>query len=877
MLRQRLHFAAKLNLPIETTAKLMDAEAYQNLRGLYELEPLEAVNSDAEAPPGILDTIKVHKPASSRWSSWFSTPQSITLGAFLALSGEDKAPYYKKPGTQHTLDDLTLSGEEALRDHLKSARKLFALENLMPANSAVSSSSAYGKDLLSMLAQTEVETIHQYQAKAASNDKNMWKAFKSIIVPCESKDEFKRFLLLSALGFLAILAYSLLRVSKDTMILSVAGAEVLPVLKFAVVLPATFAATYIWKKLVERFGDKALFVALLIFAGFFTAFFFALPHLGILQGATWLSLLIPGGFGQAMQYWTYTLFYMMSELWAVVLVDGFLKSLQNQVLRKERLKEVLPTASLFQSVGLITSSLITSWAFGLTGYTLSAQVGIILVMLGSSIALIGGIYALAMYTGILKPAAAPNSSTDRKETIKAKLAKILDKEEEALKTINTALDSTEMPVDSTPCLQALGQYKMLGSENPQVQAILLEEGIEERIQKIMNDPKVNEDVKSFLLKEKRTTLSEKLGWLAGYKPKDNLQQAMRKAVEIAAAQQEGSNQKNKAALEEAAYKLMVLGYINTLLPSEERLSEKEALTYIGRDDEDTDAQKTALSADITYLAWYAKSSGLQTMISMYRFPLLRNVALCILGYNMSLVIFELVWKNQVKIYVNAGATAITYGQYMSMFNMWTGIITIGLCLLGPVISKIPTKYTNLITPGILVTLAVGFFGLLLFPGFMATLCPILFATSTQNHLAQIALLGLILNVSVKSTKYSTFEPGVAEANGVLPKVIKDAYQSTVNMINGKLGKAGASAIAIGLIIAAGTISAAATYIPIVLGVILTTWIFASLSMSQNVGILTGTANKPVDASEVKGKPLQEAPQTQPVQGWNLTACFGLGK
>jgi len=867
MLQQRLHFAAKLNLPIETTAKLMDGEAYKNLRALYQLEQDGTTSSD------LLNTINVHKPASSRWSSWFSTPQSITLSKFLCLPKEEKAPYYKKSGTQHMLDNLTLSGEEALRDHLKSARKLFALEDLMRTNTAESSSKKDNKALLSQLAQTEVETIHQYQAQPASNNKDMWQAFKSIIIPCESKDEFKRFLLLSALGFLAILAYSLLRVSKDTMILSVAGAEVLPVLKFAVVLPATFAATYIWKKLVERFGDKALFVALLIFAGFFTAFFFALPHLGILQGAAWLSLLIPGGFGQAMQYWTYTLFYMMSELWAVVLVDGFLKSLQNQVLRKERLKEVLPTASLFQSVGLITSSLITSWAFGLTGYTLAGQISIILVMLGSSIALLAGIYALAMYTGILKPAAAPNSGTDRKETIKAKLAKILDKDEEALKAINTALESKETPLKSTPCLQALEQYK--SGDNPQVQAILLEEGIEELIQKITNDPETEEDIKSFLLKEKRTTLSEKLGWLAGYKSKDNLQKAMKEAVAIAAAQQEGSNQKNKAALEEAAYKLMVLGYINTLLPSEERLSEKEALTYQKRGGEDTDAQKTALSADIAYLAWYAKSSGLQTMISMYRFPLLRNVALCILGYNMSLVIFELVWKNQVKIYVNAGATAITYGQYMSMFNMWTGIITIGLCLLGPVISKIPTKYTNLITPGILVTLAVGFFGLLLFPGFMATLCPILFATSTQNHLAQIALLGLILNVSVKSTKYSTFEPGVAEANGVLPKVIKDAYQSTVNMINGKLGKAGASAIAIGLIIAAGTISAAATYIPIVLGIILTTWIFASLSMSQNVGILTGTANKPVDASEVKGSKLpQAAPQEQPVQGWNFAACFG---
>ena len=82
---------------------------------------------------------------------------------------------------------------------------------------------------------------------------------------------------------------------------------------------------------------------------------------------------------------------MMSELWAVVLVDGFLKSLQNATLRKERIKSVLPTASLFQSVGLIASSFITSWAFGLTGFSLASQISIILMILGCTIALFAGL------------------------------------------------------------------------------------------------------------------------------------------------------------------------------------------------------------------------------------------------------------------------------------------------------------------------------------------------------------------------------------------------------------------------------------------------------------------------------------------------------
>lgn len=739
---ERLELAARLKIDAGIAARLITNDENQLLFDGADnaLERLHVVEKSLKTGGAIRNennNIKVHNLTDERFlkrlSVWFgfSQPASVSLQEFSMLTSKEKKAYLKNKDADVTFDNLNLSGEGQLLADYSKAKKLLDEEAKQDeeAEPKATTDSKANETTTTMkkLVEEQVAAIHAYQVPEQSGKKqeSIWQNFKKIIVPCESKDEFKRFLLLSVLGFLAILAYSLLRVSKDTMILAVTGTEVLPVLKLAVVLPATFAATYIWKLLVDNFGDKAIFVALLIFAGFFTTFFFALPHIGMFHGVSLLSALLPGGFGKAAQYWVYTLFYMMSELWAVVLVDGFLKSLQNATLRKERIKSVLPTASLFQSVGLIASSFITSWAFGLTGFSLASQISIILMILGCTIALFAGAYALAMFTGILKPAKAPGSEKDK-------------------------------------------------AKSQQV--------------------------------------------------KGNLD------------------------LENAAYKLMVLGLVNSRLPEDQRVDEN----ILHKKSDGKDIKKTALSNDITHLAWNAKSSGLKTVVSVYRFPLLRNIALCILGYNMTLVLFEIVWKNQVRLYVNAGATALTYGQYMSAFNMWTGIITISLCLLGPVISQIPTKYTNLITPVVLAVLATTFFTLLLFPGFMATLCPFLFATSFQNHLAQIACLGLILNVSVKSTKYSTFEPGISEANGSLPKVIKEAYQSTVNMINGKLGKAAASGIILGLFACgAASISSAAPYIWIILTAIIGVWIYSSIAMSNNVAMQVGkTQQKPLSATGI---------------------------
>ena len=73
--------------------------------------------------------------------------------------------------------------------------------------------------------------------------------------------------------------------------------------------------------------------------------------------------------------------------------------------------------------------------------------------------------------------------------------------------------------------------------------------------------------------------------------------------------------KGNLDLENAAYKLMVLGLVNSRLPEDQRVDEN----ILHKKSDGKDIKKTALSNDITHLTWNAKSSGLKTVVSVYRF------------------------------------------------------------------------------------------------------------------------------------------------------------------------------------------------------------------------------------------------------------------
>ncbi len=153
------------------------------------------------------------------------------------------------------------------------------------------------------------------------------------IYPHELKTFVPMFLIFFLVGF----NYSLLRATKDAFVVTApsAGAEALPFLKVWAIIPMALLFTFIFTRVSNRLTrEKIFYVMMSIFIAFFLLFMFILyPYRDTLHPHTYcdkVQQLLPQGFQgfiAIFRNWTYTLFYIMSEMWSTfimtVLAWGF--------------------------------------------------------------------------------------------------------------------------------------------------------------------------------------------------------------------------------------------------------------------------------------------------------------------------------------------------------------------------------------------------------------------------------------------------------------------------------------------------------------------------------------------------------------------------
>lgn len=130
------------------------------------------------------------------------------------------------------------------------------------------------------------------------------------------------------LFFLICFVYSTLRATKDTLVVTSAGAEILPFLKVWGILPAAILFTFIFTRLSNRFSrEKVFYIIVGSFLGFFLIFPLLLhPNQALLHPhafADYLEKQLPSGFYgiiSLLRYWTFALFYVMSEMWSTMVM-----------------------------------------------------------------------------------------------------------------------------------------------------------------------------------------------------------------------------------------------------------------------------------------------------------------------------------------------------------------------------------------------------------------------------------------------------------------------------------------------------------------------------------------------------------------------------
>lgn len=186
------------------------------------------------------------------------------------------------------------------------------------------------------------------------NEPSSLSKLRRTVFPIYGSTEVTKFLLLGTIKFFIILALTLTRDTKDTLVVTQCGAEAIAFLKIYGVLPAATAFIALYSKMSDLLGKRTLFYTTCI--PFFT--FFALFDLFIYPNAELLhpklesvqtflggTAAMSGGLAvlaNIVAHWTSALFYIVSEIYSSVSVGLLFWQFANDVVPVDQAKRFYP-------------------------------------------------------------------------------------------------------------------------------------------------------------------------------------------------------------------------------------------------------------------------------------------------------------------------------------------------------------------------------------------------------------------------------------------------------------------------------------------------------------------------------------------------------
>lgn len=236
---------------------------------------------------------------------------------------------------------------------------------------------------------------------------------KKSLIPIKLS-EFPQFMAISTLMFLFIYIFTTVRDTKDSLVVSNCGAEAIPFLKLYAVMPSAALFIIGYSKLSNMVGKQALFYLTLIpFFIFYTVFAFVLyPLRDSLHTFQGFGAVASQGsfFGKFMtllssllKYWSFSLYFIVSELWASAGVPLLFWSVANDVTPLAQAKRFYPLFAVFGNTAPIVSGKVMSYIVNKQetnddvafGKTLQALSSIKLGVLGGIILLYNLVHSMA--------------------------------------------------------------------------------------------------------------------------------------------------------------------------------------------------------------------------------------------------------------------------------------------------------------------------------------------------------------------------------------------------------------------------------------------------------------------------------------------------
>lgn len=208
--------------------------------------------------------------------------------------------------------------------------------------------------------------------------------------------ELKKLLPMFFLFFFINFNYTILRDTKDTLIVTSTGAETIPFLKVWGVLPMAIIFMVVYSKLSNILTKQKLFITTIAFFGAFFALFALVLYplresLHPTDFADRMQAVLPAGFAglvSMVRHWTFSLFYVMAELWGSVAISLLFWGFANDITRVSESKRFYALFGLGANLAMYPSGMLIKKfaklrdylpegvdAWGVTlNYTLSAVV-----------------------------------------------------------------------------------------------------------------------------------------------------------------------------------------------------------------------------------------------------------------------------------------------------------------------------------------------------------------------------------------------------------------------------------------------------------------------------------------------------------------------
>jgi len=233
------------------------------------------------------------------------------------------------------------------------------------------------------------------------------------------------------------------------------------------------------------------------------------------------------------------------------------------------------------------------------------------------------------------------------------------------------------------------------------------------------------------------------------------------------------------------------------------------------------------------------------------------IAVIVIGYNLTINLAEVLWKDQVKVMY---PSPTDYNSYLNNVTSMTGVIsTLVALFMARIMARCGWTKTAMITPVIMLATSIGFFAFMIF---QESIGPLAFALTGVTPLAFCIFFGAAQNSMSKAMKYSVFDATKEMAFIPLDHESKLKGKAAIDGVGSRFGKFGGSLLFQTLLVLFVTLPATAPYIALMTLFSVGGWLFAVRSLGKQFAGLAGGERTLLFSDEELPKDVKEKEQPQ---------------